>query len=50
MSTYEKKINNRLTNSNALLFFAERSGVRAIKTKRVLEKKPHCIKRLPKLA
>ena len=50
MSTYEKKINNRLTNSNALLFFAERSSVRAIKAKRVLEKKPHCIKRLPKLA
>ena len=50
MSTYEKKINNRLTNSNALLFFAERSSVRAIKAKRVLEKKPHYIKRLSKLA
>ena len=38
MSTYEKKINNRLTNSNALLFFAERSSVGAIKAKRVGEK------------
>ena len=46
----KKKIHNRQTNSNALLFYAERSGVRAIKAKRVLEKKPHCIKRLPKLA